>query len=115
MAVLANGVLIFNYKIRNKGVQTMSSDNAQPVGLDVIDRLTQNFKDQAQVYSKRVHDYLWANIGSYPLFANAGSTIDTIHPKTNQFFTGWVMDNNTIYNKYPRSGDSGCTLENPST
>jgi len=103
MNVLAYGMIVFNYKIRNKGIQTMSSDNAQPVGLDVIDRMTQTFRDQAQVYSRRVRDYLMAHTGSYPLFTNPGATLDTIRPKSNQYFTGWVMGDD----------HSNCTLDNP--
>jgi hypothetical protein len=105
MNVLAYGMLVFNYKIRNKGIQTMNSDNSQSVGLDVVDRMTQNFKDQAQVYNERVHNYLMANTSLYPLFLNAGSTSDTIHAKTNQYYTGWVMGDGE---------DCSCTLDNPS-
>lgn len=91
MCVLARGMIVFNYKIRNKGVQTMSSENAQSVDLTVLDRMVQEFKDSSQVYKKRVRDYLRANYSSYPLFGNAGSAPDTVHPTTNQYYTGWVM------------------------
>lgn len=104
MAVLANGMIVFNYKIRNKGVQTMSSENSQSVDLTVIDRMVQFFKDQAQVYNGRVRKYLVENSSSYPLFYNPGNGVDTIHPETNQFYTGWVMGDGNDY----------CSLDNPS-
>jgi len=104
MFVLARGMMVFNYKIRNKGIQTMGSENAQSVDLTVIDRYVQEWKDQAQVYAKRVHEYLNANSVSYPLFYNAGSSPDTIRPTTNQFYTGWVLGDDR----------NNCSLENPS-
>lgn len=103
MSVLANGMIVFNYKIRNKGVQTMSSENSQSVDLTVIDRMVQFFKDQAQVYNDRVRKYLVENQASYPLFNSPGNGVDTIRPKSNQYFTGWVMD----------EGDDNCSLDNP--
>lgn len=105
MKVLAEGALIFNYKIRNKGIQTMNSDNANPVSLQEIDRMVQWFEDKAQIYSDRVHNYLQARTSSYPLFNNAGSLSDTIYPQHNQFYTGWVMGDDNCH----------CSLENPST
>lgn len=104
MSILARGMIVFNYKIRNKGVQTMSSDNAQSIDLTVLDRMVQEFKDSAQIYSSRTAEFLRANSSSYPLYQNPGSTSDTIHPTSNQFYTGWVMDDDR----------QNCSLENPS-
>lgn len=104
MCVLARGMMVFNYKIRNKGVQTMSSENSQSVDLTVIDRYVQEWKDMAQVYKSRVRKYLVENSSSFPLFNNPGNGVDTIHPETNQYYTGWVMNDTDDY----------CSLDNPS-
>ena len=80
MYILSMGMEVFNYKIRNKGVQTFSSENAQPVGLTELDRLIRKYDDMAQVYAQRVSDYLRENATSYPLYDNPGTGFDTIHP-----------------------------------
>lgn len=91
MYVLSDGAMTFTYKFRNKGVVTMSSENSQPADLTSIIQLTQRFKDKAQVYAQRVTDYLCENSSSYPLYHNPGSGIDVIHPKNNNYSTGWYM------------------------
>lgn len=108
MYVLAKGMLIFNYKIRNKGIVTMSSENSTPVGLDVIARITQEFMDMAQVYAQRVTDYLCENSTSYPLYLNPGNGVDTIHPKNRNYQTGWNLSMGSLDDYYTRG------LDNPS-
>lgn len=88
MYVLSMGMEVFNYKIRNKGVQTMSSENAQSVGLTELDRLVRKYDDMAQVYSDRVTNYLIENSISYPLFSDPGTGVDTIRPDANRFQVG---------------------------
>lgn len=89
--VLADGVEIFNYKIRNKGVMTTSSDNGTPVSLDVLDRLMRYFEDRAQEFGKRMERYLLQNANSYPLFLNPGNGVDTIIPRPQNRSTGWYL------------------------
>jgi hypothetical protein len=90
--VIYEGIDLFNYHVTNKNISTKTSDNSQPVQqVDVI-RLMDRNKDKAEYFSERITKYLLANTTSYPLYSNAGSTIDTIHPKTNNFTTGWNLD-----------------------
>ena len=91
MYVLSMGMEVFNYKIRNKGVQTQSSDNAQPVGLNELDRLIRKYDDMAQVYADRIKNYLHENSTSYPLYLNPGTGVDTIHPDGNTYSTGLYL------------------------
>lgn len=101
---LADGMLVFTYKIRNKGLTTMDSDNSQHADIAGIDRMIQAFKDKAQVYASRITRYLVANTSSYPLYNNPGSTLDTIHPKGNSFHTGFYLGGMNDFN---------CSLDNP--
>lgn len=92
--VLADGAHIFTYKIRSKGVQTQSSDNAQPSSMADLDRLVNIYKDRAEVYADRLMKYLLQNSSSYPLYLSPGTGIDTILPKGQQYNIGWYMGNN---------------------
>lgn len=103
--VLSDVVLISTYKIRNKGLTTMDSTNSQHSDLAGIDRMSRNFKDKAQVFAEKVTRYLCANPSSYPLFRNPGSSLDTIVPKSNNFYTGFYLGGTNDY----------CSLDNPST
>lgn len=107
MYVLSEGMMVFNYKIRNKGVMQMNSDNAQSVQVDVLMKLIQKFKDNAQVYAQRLTNYLSENQSNYPLFNNPGSAIDTIYPKRNSYNTGFYLG--------PDYSDISDHLDAPST
>lgn len=95
MYVLAKGLIVFTYKIRNKGVVSMSSENSQSADFTAIDRLIQQFTDWAQVRAERLQDFLCANTTTYPLYSNPGSDEDTIRPLRNQYQTGWNMSLDT--------------------
>ena len=98
--VLTDGVEIFNYKIRNKGVMTTNSDNGAPVDLNVLDRLMRYFEDRAQEYGKRMERYLLQNVNSYPLFLNPGTGIDTIIPRPQNRSTGWYLGTGDFNDDY---------------
>ena len=92
--VLANGLHVFNYKIRDKGVQTMSSDNSASVDLSILDRMPQQFSDQAQEFAQRLTNYLAQNQQLYPTYYNPPTPgIDTIYPKASSYETGWYTGN----------------------
>lgn len=107
--VVYEGIDLFQYKITNKAIMEKSSDNSQSVEqVDVI-RLMDRNKDKAEFFSERLTKYLYSNITSYPLFQNAGSAYDTIHPKNNNYTTGWVLDEGTNhYGLDVDYGDRGC-------
>lgn len=90
--VIYEGIDLFTYHITNKNISTKSSDNSQPIQqIDVI-RLMDRNKDKAEFFSERITRYLCANEASYPLYNNAGSTSDTVHPNRNNYTTGWALD-----------------------
>ena len=95
--VIYEGIDLFTYHITNKNISTKSSDNSQPIQqIDVI-RLMDRNKDKAEFFSERITKYLCANEASYPLYNNAGTSIDTVQPNRNNYTTGWALDsdNNT--------------------
>lgn len=89
--ILCDGAPLFTYKLRNKGIVTQSSDNAQPANISEIDRLVRLYEDKAQSYADRLMNYLIQNNTSYPLYYNPGDGVDTIYPKQNQFNIGWRL------------------------
>jgi len=90
--VLYEGLDIFQYKITNKAVVTKKSDDSSPVDTVDIVRLKDSFKDKAEFFSQLATKYLLANVILYPLFTNAGVTLDTIQPNYNNYTTGWNLD-----------------------
>lgn len=98
--VLSKGAHIFTYKIRNKGIVTQSSDNANPATISDIDRIVKQFESFAQTYSDRLMKYLIENETTYPLYYNAGDGVDTIHPNSEQYNVGWYMPRTSGMNGY---------------
>jgi hypothetical protein len=103
--VIYEGIDLFSYHITNKNISTKNSDNSQPVQqVDVI-RLMDRNKEKAEWFSQRITKYLLANISSYPLYNNAGNSIDTIYPNRSNFTCGWNLD--TDVNTYGLPIDKG--------
>lgn len=88
---LSEGVDVFTYKIRNKGVLKETSENTQTVSLEEIKRLIDKFRNRAEEYSERTTKFLFENQSTYPLINNAGSGIDTIHPNDTNYQSGWYL------------------------
>lgn len=80
---------------------TMNSDNANPVSIQELDRIYQNFRDKGQVDADMLTRYLIENDDVYPLYKDAGDGVDTVHPKHKQYNVGIYMG------KY-RSGYNPC-------
>lgn len=91
MRVLADGVMVFTYKFRAKGVVTQSSDNATPASMNDLHFLVSEFVTKYNTFAQRITNYLLENETSYPLYTNAGSGVDTIHPTYNQNKTSWFI------------------------
>lgn len=83
---------VMNTKYTNKAVVNKNSDNSQPIDQTEVIRQMDKFKDKAEFFSQRLTNYLFANTDLFPLFTNPGSAYDTIHPKANNYNTGWAMD-----------------------
>jgi len=89
--VLHDGAYILQYKVMNKGIVTRSSENAETIATNELDRLMAFFKDRAEFYSDRVTKFLLENDTTYTLYNNAGNGIDTVQPKINNFTQGWYL------------------------
>lgn len=93
--VLAEGVMIFSYKFRNKGIVTQSSDNSTPASMQDLQFIVTYCEQKFQTFAQRLTDYLIENDATYPLYTNAGDGADTIHPNHNQYNVGWYMPKGT--------------------
>lgn len=109
---LYTGVDIFTYKIRNKGIYKQTSENSNSIDLEETRRLMDSFRNKAEWYSERVTKYLLEYQTSYPLYINPGTTVDTIHPKKNNYTTDWYLGGSrkkdSDYNPYENWTDCDC-------
>ena len=88
---LYEGVDVLTYKIRNKGIMRETSESTALPSLEEIKRLADSFRNKAEYYSGRATKYLYENQDTYPLINNAGTGIDTIHPNSSNYQTGWFL------------------------
>lgn len=86
--VLHDSYLELSYKIMNKGVLKRNSENTETVALPDMFKLVEPYKIKAEFYSERITKYLIENSTSYPLYTDAGSGYDTVHPKKNNYTQG---------------------------
>ena len=89
--VLHDSALIFTFKIMNKSIVKRTSENTETIQTTDLDRLMNFFKTRAEYYSDRVTRYLIENETSFPLYTNAGSGVDTVFPKRNNFTQGLYL------------------------
>jgi hypothetical protein len=107
---LYEGVDVFVYKFRNKGVQKQTSENGLVIDTDELKRLMDRFRNKAEWYSERVTKYLIENETSYPSYLNPDSGIDVIQPKRNNYTTGWYLGGTRgRSDKYPPSQEDCCS------
>jgi hypothetical protein len=76
------------FKFMNKSISTRSSDNSNPIDIDQLTTLANHYKNRAEYYANRLTAHLMENHATYPLYKNAGSGLDVIHPSSVQFFSG---------------------------
>lgn len=79
--VISEAVVDLNYKIRNKGIQTNSSDNGQPVGMSELTQMQGKYNNIAEGYKTKIRNFLLDNGTDYPLYfpKNNYSTIGGIY------------------------------------
>jgi hypothetical protein len=82
---LYESLLPLTLKIRNKGVQTQSSDNSQPQSMSDLKVYMDYLEDRAEWFSERATLFLCANESTYPKFNNPGTDVDTIYPNRNNY------------------------------
>jgi hypothetical protein len=58
------------FQMFNKGVIQLTSENSQPVDLDIIKYLTKNSLDRSQWFSERLVNYLCDNKSLFPQYTN---------------------------------------------
>jgi hypothetical protein len=92
--IITEATIPMTFKFMNKSISTRSSDNTQPVDIDMMTKIINEYKDKAEYYANRLTDYLRANSTDYPLYLNPGSDQTTIHPRSGQFFGGIFFDDN---------------------
>lgn len=98
--VLYEGIDILTYKFTNKAIVKKNSENSSPIDIEEIRRLMEKFRTNAEMYSQRATDYLLANLSTYTLYNNPGSTYDTIVPKRNSYTTSiWLGESNECCSK----------------
>jgi hypothetical protein len=81
-------VLYGTYNMTNKGVNTKSSDNAQPASMSDILTLRDELLNEAQFCAERLTRFLIENESTYPLFCNPGEGCDVIRPLKTNYRTG---------------------------
>ena len=91
---LTECLLPLTFKMMNKSVAAREAENARAISVDELTLIEQRFRDKAEYYANRLRDYLRANTNLYPLFLNAGNTIDTIRPADTAFYGGFYLGDN---------------------
>lgn len=89
--VLLDSALILTFKVMNKSVVKRTAENTETIQTSDLDILMDHFRIRAEVYSEKLTKYLQANEASYPLYTNAGSSIDTVFPKQNNYTQGLYL------------------------
>jgi hypothetical protein len=89
--VMVEGLPMMLFKLTNKSIVKTSSDNTTTIEYEDMKYLLNQSKAKAEVYTERMIRYLQANYASFPLFYNAGTSIDTIYPKNENFTTDWNL------------------------
>ena len=100
-AVIADGVLSFNYRFANKAIITANSDNQNPVGKEEIEMIRAKWQGQADFYAKRLTKYLVQESNSYPLYM-ANSDISDMHAKSAKYNSGIYLGNTRRGNQKTR-------------
>ena len=91
-AVIAEGVITFNYRFSNKAVITANSDNQQPVSQFELELIRAKWQNQSDFYAKRLTKYLCQESTAYPLYM-ANSDISDIQSKSARYSTGINLGN----------------------
>lgn len=89
--VLYEATPVLLFKLTNKANSTSTSDNSNPIQYEDMKYSQNQYKAKAQVYTERLIKYLQANYTTFPLYYNAGTSIDTIFPKNEGFTTDWYL------------------------
>jgi hypothetical protein len=84
--VLRDLPLYTTYKMMNKGLSSQSSDTSQPAPLDILESYQAYAKQNAEMFTQQLSNYLLANTSLFPAYFRI-VTIDDIAPHPNQYTT----------------------------
>ena len=88
------------YKVENISIVKRRTDTAEPIDFKEVNFIRQIAKDDAEYYGTKLSKFLCANQGTYPLYNNPGTAMDTVHPKkTDSFTTSIYLGKNSSWNK----------------
>lgn len=91
-AVIAEGVVTFNYKISNKAVVTMNSESQQPVNTSEIELVQSKYQGYADFYAKRLTAFLVQETTTYPLYQTVVDSSD-MAAKAAKYNSGFYLGN----------------------
>lgn len=86
---MAEAGLVITYKYANKGVVTHNSENQSPSSMNEVNYVSKQYKAKAEWYTKRITEYLLANVDDYPLFMECPAY--GIAAQQNQYTTGFYV------------------------
>lgn len=86
---MAEAGLVVTYKYANKGVMTHNSENQNPASMNEVNYVSKQYKAKAEWYTKRITEYLSANVDDYPLFLECPAY--GIAAQQNQYTTGFFI------------------------
>lgn len=98
--VLAELVTPMTIKMNNKTVATRSSENAQPIAIEDMALVREEFKNKAEWYGQRLINYLRDNTNTFPKYLEAVSGFTTILPKRSSYTGGMYLGEGEGINGY---------------
>jgi len=89
---LVEAVLPLSYKFTNKNVMQKSSDISQPASMPDLEKLKEQFTQNAEYYSERATRHLRANSDKFPLYLQMnGNSLEAIRPIGTSYSTGMYL------------------------
>lgn len=77
------------YKLQNKALMQMTSEESNPVGLDVVKYLRDSYKNNSDFYTNRLTDYLCDYNEFFPLYTNP--SMKGMHPMPSKNNAGMYL------------------------
>lgn len=85
--IMAEILAPMTFRFQNVGGQTKRTEVTNPITSKDITELENRYRNRAEWYAQRTALFLCENSNTYPLYDNAGSGVDTIFPKHNNYTT----------------------------
>lgn len=77
------------YKIMNKAIMQLNSEESSPIGLDVVKYLRDSYKNNSDFYQNRLADYLCDYNEYFPLYTNP--SMNGMHPMGSKNYAGFYL------------------------